>query len=51
MDYQNAVLATMTKWYRNGEAIVAEPGKIVFSSDGTALTIVNVESSSAGTYR
>ena len=41
----------MTKWYRNGEAIVAEPGKIVFSNDGTSLTIVNVESSSAGTYR
>ncbi|KAL5270637.1 hypothetical protein ACHWQZ_G001366 [Mnemiopsis leidyi] len=50
VEYQNAVVASMTKWYRNGEPIVAEPGKIVFSNDGTAVTIVNVESASAGTY-
>ena len=49
--YQNQILKSMTKWFRNGEQLVEEVGKISFSGDGTSLVIVNVESSSAGTYR
>ena len=49
--YQNKVTKSMTKWFRNGEQLVQKESVLTFSEDGTALTIHNVESSNAGTYR